>query len=61
MEGEGSLSSCYFGNEPPLFQAKKNQEILWILHTHSFTFLGSNWEMIRSAAVNLMGEPLSQS
>ncbi|KAM7320796.1 LOW QUALITY PROTEIN: hypothetical protein ACRRTK_020049 [Alexandromys fortis] len=35
--------------------AKKNQEILWILHTHSFTFFGSSWEMIRSAAVKLMG------
>ncbi|XP_049715372.1 maestro heat-like repeat-containing protein family member 2B [Elephas maximus indicus] len=33
--------------------AKKNQEILWILHTHSFTFFNSNWEMIRSAAVKL--------
>ncbi|XP_006747051.1 maestro heat-like repeat-containing protein family member 2B [Leptonychotes weddellii] len=33
--------------------AKKNQEILWILHTHSFTFFSSNWEMIRSAAVKL--------
>ncbi|KFO29155.1 HEAT repeat-containing protein 7B2 [Fukomys damarensis] len=33
--------------------AKKNQEILWILHTHSFTFFTSNWEMIRSAAVKL--------
>ncbi|XP_013205159.1 maestro heat-like repeat-containing protein family member 2B [Microtus ochrogaster] len=34
--------------------AKKNQEILWILHTHLFTFLSSSWEMIRSAAVKLM-------
>ncbi|XP_006774625.1 PREDICTED: maestro heat-like repeat-containing protein family member 2B [Myotis davidii] len=33
--------------------AKKNQEILWILHTHSFTFFNSNWEMIRSTAVKL--------
>ncbi|XP_074185068.1 maestro heat-like repeat-containing protein family member 2B [Rhinolophus sinicus] len=33
--------------------AKKNQEILWILHTHSFTFFSSNWEVIRSAAVKL--------
>ncbi|XP_049504873.1 maestro heat-like repeat-containing protein family member 2B [Panthera uncia] len=33
--------------------AKRNQEILWILHTHSFTFFSSNWEMIRSAAVKL--------
>ncbi|MEJ1275738.1 maestro heat-like repeat family member 2B [Cricetulus griseus] len=33
--------------------AKKNQEILWILHTHSFTFFTSSWEMIRSAAVKL--------
>ncbi|XP_036166748.1 maestro heat-like repeat-containing protein family member 2B [Myotis myotis] len=33
--------------------AKKNQEILWILHTHSFTFFSSNWEMIRSTAVKL--------
>nr|XP_005604350.1 maestro heat-like repeat-containing protein family member 2B isoform X1 [Equus caballus] len=33
--------------------AKKNQEILWILHTHSFPFFTSNWEMIRSAAVKL--------
>uniref|UniRef100_A0A8C0SE52 Maestro heat like repeat family member 2B n=1 Tax=Canis lupus familiaris TaxID=9615 RepID=A0A8C0SE52_CANLF len=33
--------------------ARKNQEILWILHTHSFTFFSSNWEMIRSAAVKL--------
>ncbi|XP_075398761.1 maestro heat-like repeat-containing protein family member 2B [Tenrec ecaudatus] len=33
--------------------AKKNQEILWILHTHSFTFFSSHWEMIRSAAVKL--------
>ncbi|XP_077619567.1 maestro heat-like repeat-containing protein family member 2B isoform X1 [Crocuta crocuta] len=33
--------------------AKRNQEILWILHTHSFPFFGSNWEMIRSAAVKL--------
>ncbi|XP_059132119.1 maestro heat-like repeat-containing protein family member 2B [Peromyscus eremicus] len=34
--------------------AKKNQEILWILHTHAFTFFNSSWEMIRSAAVKLM-------
>ncbi|XP_018869057.4 maestro heat-like repeat-containing protein family member 2B isoform X3 [Gorilla gorilla gorilla] len=33
--------------------AKKNQEILWILHTHSFTFFTSTWEVIRSAAVKL--------
>uniref|UniRef100_A0A2K6LZE0 Maestro heat like repeat family member 2B n=1 Tax=Rhinopithecus bieti TaxID=61621 RepID=A0A2K6LZE0_RHIBE len=33
--------------------AKKNQEILWILHTHSFTFFTSSWEVIRSAAVKL--------
>ncbi|CAO2592452.1 Maestro heat-like repeat-containing protein family member 2B, partial [Lemmus lemmus] len=33
--------------------AKKNQEILWILHTHSFTFFSSSWEMIRSAAAKL--------
>uniref|UniRef100_A0A8C8W9Y5 Maestro heat like repeat family member 2B n=1 Tax=Panthera leo TaxID=9689 RepID=A0A8C8W9Y5_PANLE len=33
--------------------AKRNQEILWILYTHSFTFFSSNWEMIRSAAVKL--------
>uniref|UniRef100_A0A452TND9 Maestro heat like repeat family member 2B n=1 Tax=Ursus maritimus TaxID=29073 RepID=A0A452TND9_URSMA len=33
--------------------AKKNQEILWILHTHSFTFFSSSWETIRSAAVKL--------
>ncbi|XP_006875461.1 PREDICTED: maestro heat-like repeat-containing protein family member 2B [Chrysochloris asiatica] len=33
--------------------AKRNQEILWILHTHSFTFFNSTWEMIRSAAVKL--------
>ncbi|XP_027987080.2 maestro heat-like repeat-containing protein family member 2B isoform X2 [Eptesicus fuscus] len=33
--------------------AKKNQEILWILHTHSFTFFNSNWEMIRSTAIKL--------
>ncbi|XP_045422555.1 maestro heat-like repeat-containing protein family member 2B [Lemur catta] len=33
--------------------AKKNQEILWILHTHSFTFFTSSWETIRSAAVKL--------
>ncbi|CAK6444149.1 unnamed protein product [Pipistrellus nathusii] len=33
--------------------AKKNQEILWILHTHSFTFFNSTWEMIRCAAVKL--------
>ncbi|XP_012863847.2 maestro heat-like repeat-containing protein family member 2B [Echinops telfairi] len=33
--------------------AKRNQEILWILHTHSFTFFSSHWEMIRSAAVKL--------
>nr|DAA01465.1 TPA_exp: hypothetical protein [Mus musculus] len=33
--------------------SKKNQEILWILHTHSFTFFTSSWEMIRSAAVKL--------
>ncbi|XP_012577231.1 PREDICTED: maestro heat-like repeat-containing protein family member 2B [Condylura cristata] len=33
--------------------AKKNQEILWILHTHSFTFFNSSWEMIRSAAIKL--------
>ncbi|XP_058164366.1 maestro heat-like repeat-containing protein family member 2B isoform X2 [Dasypus novemcinctus] len=33
--------------------ARKNQEILWILHTHSFTFFSSSWEMIRSAAVKL--------
>ncbi|XP_068390906.1 maestro heat-like repeat-containing protein family member 2B [Eschrichtius robustus] len=33
--------------------AKKNQEILWILHTHSLTFFSSSWEMIRSAASKL--------
>ncbi|KAM8812636.1 maestro heat-like repeat-containing protein family member 2B [Rhynchonycteris naso] len=33
--------------------AKKNQEILWILHTHSFPFFSSSWEMIRSAAIKL--------
>ncbi|KAF3828619.1 hypothetical protein GH733_004820 [Mirounga leonina] len=33
--------------------AKKNQEILWILHTHSFPFFSSTWEMIRSAATKL--------
>uniref|UniRef100_A0A2K5DEP9 Maestro heat like repeat family member 2B n=1 Tax=Aotus nancymaae TaxID=37293 RepID=A0A2K5DEP9_AOTNA len=33
--------------------AKKNQEILWILHTHSYTFFTSSWEIIRSAAVKL--------
>ncbi|EHH54221.1 hypothetical protein EGM_15008, partial [Macaca fascicularis] len=33
--------------------AKKSQEILWILHTHSFTFFTSSWEVIRSAAVKL--------
>ncbi|XP_003793041.1 maestro heat-like repeat-containing protein family member 2B [Otolemur garnettii] len=33
--------------------AKKNQEILWILHTHSYTFFNSSWEGIRSAAVKL--------
>ncbi|XP_008582529.1 PREDICTED: maestro heat-like repeat-containing protein family member 2B [Galeopterus variegatus] len=33
--------------------ARKNQEILWILHTHSFPFFTSSWEMIRSAAVKL--------
>ncbi|XP_069897204.1 maestro heat-like repeat-containing protein family member 2B isoform X2 [Dipodomys merriami] len=33
--------------------AKKNQEILWILHTHTFTFFASNWEVIRSSAVKL--------
>ncbi|XP_033035344.1 maestro heat-like repeat-containing protein family member 2B isoform X2 [Trachypithecus francoisi] len=33
--------------------AKKKQEILWILHTHSFTFFTSSWEVIRSAAVKL--------
>ncbi|XP_057564439.1 maestro heat-like repeat-containing protein family member 2B [Hippopotamus amphibius kiboko] len=33
--------------------AKKNQEILWILHTHSFTFFSSSWETIRSAAIKL--------
>ncbi|XP_063667328.1 maestro heat-like repeat-containing protein family member 2B isoform X4 [Pan troglodytes] len=33
--------------------AKKNQEILWIRHTHSFTFFTSTWEVIRSAAVKL--------
>ncbi|KAF7469875.1 Hypothetical predicted protein [Marmota monax] len=33
--------------------AKKNQEILWILHTRSFTFFNSNWEVIRSAALKL--------
>uniref|UniRef100_A0ABK0LAY4 Maestro heat-like repeat family member 2B n=1 Tax=Rattus norvegicus TaxID=10116 RepID=A0ABK0LAY4_RAT len=38
---------------PKIGAAKKNQEILWILHTHSFTFFTSNWEMIRSAAVKL--------
>ncbi|KAJ8787537.1 hypothetical protein J1605_023022 [Eschrichtius robustus] len=35
--------------------AKKNQEILWILHTHSLTFFSSSWEMIRSAASKLTG------
>ncbi|XP_042851824.1 maestro heat-like repeat-containing protein family member 2B isoform X2 [Panthera tigris] len=38
---------------PKIGAAKRNQEILWILHTHSFTFFSSNWEMIRSAAVKL--------
>ncbi|XP_045295335.1 maestro heat-like repeat-containing protein family member 2B isoform X2 [Leopardus geoffroyi] len=38
---------------PKIGTAKRNQEILWILHTHSFTFFSSNWEMIRSAAVKL--------
>ncbi|XP_008840347.1 maestro heat-like repeat-containing protein family member 2B [Nannospalax galili] len=33
--------------------AKKNQEILWILYTHSFTFFASSWEVIRSAAIKL--------
>ncbi|XP_005386302.1 PREDICTED: maestro heat-like repeat-containing protein family member 2B isoform X1 [Chinchilla lanigera] len=33
--------------------AKKNQEILWILHTHSFTFFTSSWEVVRSTAVKL--------
>nr|KAF6441519.1 maestro heat like repeat family member 2B [Rousettus aegyptiacus] len=33
--------------------AKKNQEILWILHTHSFPFFSSSWEIIRSAAIKL--------
>ncbi|XP_016079611.1 PREDICTED: maestro heat-like repeat-containing protein family member 2B [Miniopterus natalensis] len=33
--------------------AKKNQEILWILHTHSFIFFSSSWEMIRSTAIKL--------
>ncbi|KAM5264399.1 maestro heat-like repeat-containing protein family member 2B [Ctenodactylus gundi] len=33
--------------------AKKNQDILWILHTHSFPFFTSNWEVIRGAAVKL--------
>lgn len=42
-----------------LFQAKRNQEILWILHTHLFTFFSSTWEMIRSAAVKLTGEGAS--
>ncbi|XP_035147516.1 maestro heat-like repeat-containing protein family member 2B isoform X3 [Callithrix jacchus] len=36
-----------------LYGAKKNQEILWILHTHSYTFFTSSWEIIRSAAVKL--------
>ncbi|XP_042807205.1 maestro heat-like repeat-containing protein family member 2B isoform X2 [Panthera leo] len=38
---------------PKIGAAKRNQEILWILYTHSFTFFSSNWEMIRSAAVKL--------
>ncbi|XP_008050720.1 maestro heat-like repeat-containing protein family member 2B [Carlito syrichta] len=33
--------------------AKKNQEVLWILHTHSFPFFASSWEIIRSTAVKL--------
>uniref|UniRef100_A0A452ECP5 Maestro heat like repeat family member 2B n=1 Tax=Capra hircus TaxID=9925 RepID=A0A452ECP5_CAPHI len=33
--------------------SKRNQEILWILHTHSFTFFSSSWETIRSAAIKL--------
>ncbi|XP_006889646.1 PREDICTED: maestro heat-like repeat-containing protein family member 2B [Elephantulus edwardii] len=33
--------------------AKKYQDILWILHTHSFTFFTSSWEVIRGAVVKL--------
>uniref|UniRef100_A0A8C9DYB0 Maestro heat-like repeat-containing protein family member 2B n=1 Tax=Phocoena sinus TaxID=42100 RepID=A0A8C9DYB0_PHOSS len=36
-----------------LGSAKKNQEILWILHTHSFTFFSSSWELITSVATKL--------
>ncbi|XP_070267512.1 maestro heat-like repeat-containing protein family member 2B [Myotis yumanensis] len=59
----GVLDRLLDGQDPPRARdfyrqfcvklAKKNQEILWILHTHSFTFFSSNWEMIRSTAVKL--------
>ncbi|TKC36725.1 hypothetical protein EI555_015344, partial [Monodon monoceros] len=44
-----------------LGSAKKNQEILWILHTHSFTFFSSSWELITSVATKLTALSLSGS
>nr|KAF6490279.1 maestro heat like repeat family member 2B [Molossus molossus] len=59
----GVLDRLLDGQDPPRARdfyrqfcvklAKKNQEILWILHTHSFTFFASSWEVIRSAAIKL--------
>ncbi|XP_049625009.1 maestro heat-like repeat-containing protein family member 2B [Suncus etruscus] len=59
----GMLEHLFDGQDPPRAKdfyrefcmklTKKNREILWILHTHSFTFFNSNWETIRSAAVKL--------
>uniref|UniRef100_A0A4X2JQI7 Maestro heat like repeat family member 2B n=1 Tax=Vombatus ursinus TaxID=29139 RepID=A0A4X2JQI7_VOMUR len=33
--------------------AKKNQDLLWILHTHTFAYFNSSWEGIRSGAAKL--------
>ncbi|XP_003759963.1 maestro heat-like repeat-containing protein family member 2B isoform X1 [Sarcophilus harrisii] len=33
--------------------AKKNQDLLWILHTHTFAYFSSSWEGIRSGAAKL--------
>ncbi|XP_036994401.2 maestro heat-like repeat-containing protein family member 2B [Artibeus jamaicensis] len=59
----GVLDNLLDGQDPPRARdfyrqfcaklAKKNQEILWILHTHSFPFFSSSWETIRSSAIKL--------
>ncbi|XP_060039850.1 maestro heat-like repeat-containing protein family member 2B [Erinaceus europaeus] len=63
QEVSGVLDHLFDGHDVPRARdfyrqfcvklAKKNQDILWILHTHSFTFFASNWEMIRSAVIKL--------